>query len=264
MSLRYDLHIHTKYLGCGNQTMEVDAIVQTCEALGTACIGITDHLNTPDQLELHRPILADIRKLETDIPVYFGVELNFTGPEEDFVFSPEIKAAYGFQFAIGGVHSTYADEFDLDRIIEIQHRHHLRTCRDELVDVLVHPYWFSRNEFEAKGFPAFESVRAVPERLTRELGQVARQTHTAIEINGGANLFNRPDSYLEAYVEYLAILAEEGVTFALGSDAHDITHLERVRLAWHVFDQLGLAEDRLWRPAGAPIAGRGKAAAAES
>jgi len=259
MPPRDDLHIHTKYLGCANETMEVDAVVRTCAELGVTCIGITDHVNTPEQLELHRRVLADIRRVETDIPVYFGVELNFTGCDEGFVFSPEIKAEYGFQFAIGGIHATYVDEYDLEKIIEIQHRHHLRTCRDELVDVLVHPYWFSRGEFQAKGFPEFDSVAAVPEKLTRELGQVARETHTAVEINAGANLFGRSESYLAAYTDYLTILAEEGVTFAVGSDAHDIGHLERVRLAWELVERLGLPEDRLWRPGGQPVVGRSAA-----
>jgi len=51
----------------------------------------------------------------------------------------------------------------------------------------------------------------------------------------------------------MAILAEEGVSFALGSDAHDISHLQRARLAWEVFEKLALPEDRLWRPAGEPV-----------
>jgi len=94
----------------------------------------------------------------------------------------------------------------------------------------------------------------VPDPLTRELGQVAVATNTAIEINACANLANRPAGYLSAYVDYLAILADEGVAFALGSDAHDIDNLADIHLAWEVFDRLALPDDRLWRPAGAPAA----------
>jgi histidinol phosphatase-like PHP family hydrolase len=255
MAPRYDLHIHTKYLGCGNQTMEVDAIVRTCETLGASRLAITDHLNTPDQIELHRPILEDIRRLRTTIPVHFGVELNFTGCDQPFVYSRAIQQDIGFQFAIGGIHCSYVDVYDLAKIIEVQHRHHLATCRDERVDVLVHPYWFSGSEFVGRGMPDFESVAVVPERLTRELGQVARQTGTAIEINAGANLAGRSEDYLKAYLDYLAILAEEGVLFSPCSDAHDVGQLERVRLAWDAIDHLGLPDERIWRPAGDPIAG---------
>ena len=248
-----DAHIHTAHLGCANQTMTLDAIVGGCRQAGEEWIAITDHLNTPDQLHLHRKILDEIRALQGDPPVYFGVELNFTGCDEGFVFSRQIKADYGFQFAIGGIHCTYLDAYDLDKVIEIQHRHHLRVCADELVDVLVHPYWFNRYEFRTKGFPEFESVACVPQRLTRQLGQAARDTHTAIEINASANLHGRSDDYLKAYFEYMTILAEEGVTFALASDAHDIAELQLVRLAWEMFQRLGLDGDRLWRPPGQPV-----------
>ena len=255
MAAKYDLHVHVKYLGCANETMEVDAVVRRCEELGVERLAFTDHLNTPDQIELHRSILEDIRRLETDIPVYFGVELNFTGPDEGFVWSREIQEDIGFQFAIGGIHKSYVDAFDLEKIVEIQHRHHLAVCRDESVAVLVHPYWFGKNEFVPRGLPDFESVAVVPERLTRELGQAARQTHTAIEINAGANLAGRSEEYRRAYFEYLSILAEEGVTFSPCSDAHDIGHLERVLLAWEMIDRLGLGDERIWRPSGAPVVG---------
>ena len=76
---KVDFHIHTKYLGCANHTMEVPAIIETCERLGVTALGITDHLNTIDQLPKHVPILEDIREHETDMDIYFGVELNFTG-----------------------------------------------------------------------------------------------------------------------------------------------------------------------------------------
>ena len=44
-----DYHIHTHYLGCGNETMQVEAIVRRAEALGLRSIAITDHLNSLDR-----------------------------------------------------------------------------------------------------------------------------------------------------------------------------------------------------------------------
>ena len=91
----------------------------------------------------------------------------------------------------------------------------------------------------------------------RELGQVAKETGTAIEINGGANLRNPAysESYVKEYVVYLSILAEEGVQFAMGSDAHDIGRLGDIESVWDVVEQLGLSADRIWRPACSPIVG---------
>ena len=252
-----DFHIHTKYLGCANGTMEVPAIVRECERLGVTALGITDHLNSLDKLDLHVPIKKDIEALDTKIAVYFGVELNFLGPDGGFAFSTEIKEQYGFQFGIGGIHSTYLDTYDLKKIVDIQHRHHLKTCRDPLVDVLVHPYWFGEGEFERKGWPWFDSMQAVPESYARELGQVAKETGTAIEINACANLTSPhySDRYVKEYIAFLSVVAEEGPCFALGSDAHDIGNLKDIRAAWQVAEQLHLKGDRLWFPKRRPMKG---------
>ncbi len=252
-SYRCDFHIHTAYLGCANETMEIADIVKECERLGLHRIGITDHLNTPEKLELHRPIRDDIDSLEPGLDVYFGVELNYTGMDEGFVYNQDIREEYGFQFAIGGIHRTYLEEYDLEKIVDIQHRHHLKTCADPLVDVLVHPYWFNKKEYDQKGWPWFDSMRAVPESYARELGQAARETGTAIEINGAANLRGRfSEQYVEEYMEYLAVIADEGACFALGSDAHSIGRLGEINAVMQAAERLNLPPERIWTPNGAP------------
>lgn len=245
---RYDFHIHTKYLGCANATMEVDAIIQECERIGVTKLGITDHLNRLDKLELHLPIKRDIEQLRTKIDVYFGVELNFLGVDGDFAFSAEIKEQYGFQFAIGGIHSLYLDTYDLKKLVDIQHRHHLKACRDPLVDVLVHPYNFTKNEFVGRGWPDFTDISVVPESYARELGQTARETGTAIEIHPKCL-----DRYGEGYIAFLSAIAAEGACFSLGSDAHDINTLKKVELPWKVASQLNLTSDRIWAPRCQPL-----------
>ncbi len=244
-----------KDLGCANATMDVAAIIRECERLGVKSLGITDHLNALDKHELHAPIQRDIRALDTDIAVYFGVELNFLAPDGDFAFSAEIKERYGFQFAIGGIHGAYLDMYDQRKLVDMQHRHHLRTCNDPSIDVLVHPYWFGKGEFDAKGWPWFDSMQTVPERYARELGQTAKATGTAIEINACANLTNPAysDRYVQEYIAFLAVVAEEGACFSLGSDAHDIGRLKDIETAWQVAGQLELTADRLYRPTGQSI-----------
>ena len=252
-----DYHIHTKYLGCANDTMEVSAIVRECQRLGVRSLGITDHLNSLDKVELHLPIKRDIHALDTAFAVYFGVELNFLAPDGDFAFSADIKEQYGFQFVIGGIHGTYLDTYDLKKIVDVQHRHHLKACRDPLIDVLVHPYWFGKGEFDRKGWVWFDSLQAVPESYARELGQAARETDTAIEINACANLANPAysDRYVQEYTEFLSVVAAEGCCFSLGSDAHDIGRLKNVRMAWDVAEQLNLPADRIWHPQCEPLKG---------
>ena len=256
-SPRYDFHMHTKYLGCANETMEVPAMIRECERLGVTTLGITDHLNIIDRLPLHEHIRDDIAALETDIEVYFGVELNYTGCDEDYVWNEEIRGSMGFQFAIGGIHGTYLKEYDLGKLLEIQHRHHLKTCEDPLVDVLVHPYWFGKGEFDANDWPWFDSMKVVPDSLARELGQVARETGTAVEINGGACLRSAThgEKYAAEYYDYLAVMNEESPVFSVGSDAHDINRLREIEASWEMIERLGVPEERVWRATGKPMVG---------
>ena len=254
---RYDFHIHTKYLKCANETMEVPAIVRECERLGVSCLAITDHLNTLDKAPLHALIRQDLEQIESQVEIYFGVELNYLGCDGSFAYNEDLIEEYGFQLAIGGIHSTYVEEYDLRKIVDIQHRHHLATCSDPLVQVLVHPYWFGKGEFDRGGWPWFDSMRSVPEAYARELGQAARDSGTAIEINGCANLENgsySPD-FVAEYLDYLAILAAEGALFTVGSDAHDIGRLAAIESTWQAVDQLGIPTERIWRPDAAPAFG---------
>jgi len=252
-----DYHIHTKYLGCANGTMEVPAIFRECERLGVTSLGITDHLNSLDQLDLHAPIKRDIAEVDTEVAIYFGVELNFLAVDGNFAFSPEVKEQGGFQFAIGGIHGTYLKTYNLRQMVDVQHRHHLRTCRDPLLDVLVHPYWFGKGEFDRQGWPWFDSMQSVPEGYARELGQAAKETGTAIEVNASANLTNPEysDRYVKEYVAFLSVIAEEGASFSLGSDAHDIGQLKHIQAAWDVAEQLNLTADRIWQPKCRPVKG---------
>ena len=254
---RYDLHTHTKYLGCANETMEVPAILAECKRLGVTTLAITDHLNRPEQIAQHVPISRDIAAAEVDLEVYFGVELNFMSCDGPLAIDRQQMEECGFQLVVGGIHETFLDEYDLAKIIDIQHRHHLAICENPLVDVLVHPYWFGRGEYDRKGFPLFDSMKAVPEAYVRELGQAATATGTAIEINGGAGMINDPDrpEFTEQYMDYLTGLAEQGPMFTTCSDAHDVGHLARVNFAWDAVEQLGLSDERICRPKGKPAAG---------
>jgi len=258
MAAAYDCHVHTKYLKCANETMNVPEILAECARLGVTCLGIADHLNSFDKAPLHKLIKRDLGEADPPFEVFFGVELNFMACDGEFAFNAELKEEYGFQFAIGGIHGTYCAEYDLRKIIDVQHRHHLRTCENPLVDVLVHPYWFGKGEFDRNEWPWFDSVTVVAEAYARELGQVAKETGTAVEINSCANLVNpaNPDGYVAEYADYMAAIAAEGPMLAVGSDAHDISQLAHVSAAWQMVERLGLPDERIWRPSGTPFVGR--------
>ena len=249
MGHKRDYHIHTGLSNCANPAMTLGAIVRECERLGLEEIGIADHLYGIGPAP-NANLRKEIEQLQSPLRVRLGIEAGFNGRLGTHPITVADKQKYGFDYAIGSHHSTYVKEHNLNRIIELQHEGHLKTCRHPAIDVLGHPWRFLYEEFRERGWPWFDTVTVVPKGLTRELGRVAKATGTAIEINATSNLcmkFN-PPSYLVGYIDYLAILASEGVMFSLGSDAHELAELSTASQTWEVVDQLGLTDDRIWHP----------------
>lgn len=245
-----DYHLHTIYLKCADATMTVENIYRRAEEVGLTSIGITDHLNQLQFLPEHEKIKRDMAALSPPMEVFFGVELNLLNVEGEIPYSAEIRDQMGFEFAIGGIHSTYLETYDLKRLVEIQHRHHLRFACDPLIDVVVHPWWFSHGEFQQKGFPWFDDLTVVPEAFHRELAQAAREHGTAIEINATA-IFCNPhysDRFKAQYRDYVRLLMEEGVLLAVSSDAHTLSQMGLTRVVEELLEELGLPDEQVWTP----------------
>ena len=243
-----DYHIHTDLIGCADKTMRIPAILHKCGLLGMESIGITDHLNTLEQLPIHRRIKERLDQEETALEVYFGGELNFTDLDQGFPYSQKIRDEMGFQFAIGGIHSAYGFAPDKGKCLAIQHRHHMKVMEDPLCNVLVHPYWFADREFVQMDW--FTDLSVIPPAWVRELGAASAETGTAIEING-CSFFHNPiysRRWKESYIEYLKGLAQAGAIFSLGSDAHNINQLSAIQTVRAVADELNLLPERIWRP----------------
>ena len=254
-----DYHIHTTYLKCADQTMTVEAIIRRCEELGLKSIGITDHLNMRENYYQFAYIKRDIAQIDTELEVLFGVEINLLNSEGEIPYDEAMRDAIGFQFAIGGPHGAYVDHDDRRKIVEIQHRHHCRFAADPLIDVVVHPWWFGKGEFEKKGLRWFEDMSDIPDEYTIEFAEIARKHQTAIEVNPLATYESRnySDRFKEDHKRYIALLNEQGVMFSIASDAHNIRQLGATRSAEKLLEELGVPDERIWTPANA----KGKEAA---
>ena len=189
-----DYHIHTLYLKCANETMTVPALVAKAEELGLKSIAVTDHLNAPQFLDEHRKIKRDLAEIESDLEIIFGVEVNVIDQDTGEVsINQQQIDELGFELVIGGVHSSYFDTPDPKAIIDTQHRLMMAVVQNPLVDILVHPWWFPRREFDAGTVAWLTDLALLPDDYVTELGEAAAATGTAIEANGIAILVN--DTY---------------------------------------------------------------------
>ena len=246
--MRLDYHIHTEHLGCADKTMKIEKIADYCQELGVEEIAITDHLNKREEVDLHRKVKNEILQLDHELKIYFGAELNFIEEFGDFAADKDIKEEIGFQFFIGGIHSAYGTDREPMEILKTQHLHHLETCKNELVKVLVHPYWFSAGTLEK--MPWLTDLKKLPEKWVEELAQTAIKTDTVIEINYHAIFSNDnyKDSFKRSYKDFICQLKKYGVKFAMATDAHNIEHLKEVKLIEELFDELNIPEAQIWSP----------------
>lgn len=251
MLVKTDFHLHTRYIGCADETMEVVDILRICQDAGLEEIAITDHLNHLGQLDQHWQIKEALFRCDESITVYFGAELNFSGPNGQLAIDDEaFENAIGFQFFIGGIHSAYGTDRTPLEILRTQQEHFLKICNHPQVSVLVHPFWFPRREYVA--MPWLKDLSALPEEWIAELGETAVKTGTAIEINAEA-IFDcpyYPESFKESYLEFLARLKEYGVRFSFGTDSHSIGQLASISTLQRVAKQLGITMEQIWRPEG--------------
>ncbi len=246
-----DYHIHTYYQRCGNQTLTVDNIIRRAEQRGLKSIAITDHLNRSAQLPAFRQIKADIAAAQSSVEVFFGVELNYDGCDGDFVYDRHVHEQYGFEVVIGGIHSAYTDSRDMDEVLAIQHRHFMRTLQNPLLDVLVHPFWFTRTELEQRPEEWWEEfIRRISDDHIEQWAQASRQNRCAIELNAAAIFYNgaMSEGYKANYVQMVRRLRDAGALFSMGSDAHDIDTLGTTDYVDGLLDGLEVAEEQIFRP----------------
>ncbi len=246
-----DYHIHTYYQRCGNQTLTVDNIIRRAEQRGLKSIAITDHLNRRAQLPAFRQIKADIAAAQSSVEVFFGVELNYDGCDGDFVYDPETHEQYGFEVVIGGIHSAYTDSRDMDEVFAIQHRHFMRTLENPLLDVLVHPFWFPRNQVEQRSSEWWEEfIYRISDDYIEQWAQASLHNRCAIELNAAAIFYNgaMSEGFKANYVEMVRRLRDAGALFSTGSDAHDIDTLGITDYVDGLLDGLRVPEEQIFRP----------------
>jgi histidinol phosphatase-like PHP family hydrolase len=245
-----DLHIHTAHVGCANETMSLPALLARCEELGRAHIAITDHLNGPQHLDAQSAIHEELPDYDGPLDITWGVEGTIADPKTGaLTVTAEHVGRFGYDFVIGGPHGRY-EETDPDAIIATNHRLMLATVRNPIVDALVHPWWFSRREWETGTMTWFEDMSRIPQLHVEELAEACVETGTSVEMNGGAIIHHAhyTDRFLDDYREYMVSLCERGVTFTVCSDAHDISALERATDAAQFLADAGVPDDRIAVP----------------
>ncbi len=205
--LRGDFHMHCTWSD-GNQSLE--AMIGAAAQRGYQYHAISDHSwgrgpsygLTPDEL---REQSARVRCAgdRFGIRTLCASEVDIL-PDGSMDYPDEVLAQ--LDLVIGSVHSAFnlSPQAMTQRLV--------RACENPYVTIIGHPTGRNLEGFAGYTFD-YDAVFAA-----------AARTGTALEIDGQALRLDLPWALAQRAKEF-------GVTFALDSDAHDVTHLANVELA---------------------------------
>ncbi len=217
--LRGDFHMHCTWSD-GNQSLE--EMIAAAAQRGYEYHSISDHSwGRGPKYGLSPLELRDQRKRVREIGDRYGIrtlcscEVDIL-PDGSMDYPDEMLAE--LDIVIGSVHSA----FNISR--EEMTKRLIRACENPYVSIIGHPTGRMLDGFPGYEFD-YDAVFAA-----------AARTGTALEIDGQAMRLDLPSALAQRAKTF-------GVTFALDSDAHDVSHLANVELAVSQGRRAGLTPD---------------------
>jgi len=230
-----DLHVHSTH---SDGEMTVAEIARLARKRGVT-VAVADHLspyhilydnNAFDSYEL------DVRRRG----LYLSAEYCIG---EAIPVSPDRLAR--LDFLLGGLHAapdgtgekvffwSDKDVTDVDAFVENYFRRIREAFENEPIDVLAHPTYLPMRLMDR-----YDEIWT--EERVRRLAGLAVKHGVAMEISG---------RWRVPRARALEVLMETGATFSTGSDAHHAGNLFDLEYPYRVIGELGITEDRLFRPA---------------
>ncbi|MDD5005821.1 MAG: DNA polymerase/3'-5' exonuclease PolX [Candidatus Omnitrophica bacterium] len=204
--IKGDLHVHSNYSDGKNTIAE---IAQACKSKGYEYVAVSDH---SEALKVAGGLsLSDLKRKKNEIDKLNKKMKNFVifyGSEIEIDSSGNLDynnaILQEFDFVIAAIHSGFKQSKEqLTRRI-------VKACRNPNVDIIAHPtgrLWGTRDSYELD----FE-----------EVFKAAKDTNTALEINGFPNRLDLADTLIRA-------AKEKGVKFAIDTDSHMTEHLDYMK-----------------------------------
>ena len=202
--IRGDLHVHTHW---SDGRDSIEAMVQTCIALGYSYVAITDHSArsaashtlSVDDVARQADEIASLRERYPGIAILHGCEVDIMS-DGRLDFPDHVLGQ--FDIVLASLHD------DAGQSPEQLLRRYVNVMRHPLVTMITHP--MNRMVPHRRGYPVnFD-----------QLCEAAVQTRTFLEIDGSP-------SHLDLEGSLARRAVEAGVTLAIDSDAHRTEMLDR-------------------------------------
>jgi len=205
--IKGDLHMHTTW---SDGAHSIEEMAEACRARGYQYMAITDHSQylkvagglTRERLLKQKEEIKKLNEKYDDFLILSGVEMDIL-PDGTLDYDDELLAE--MDFVIASIHSAFSQpkEKIMDR---------LRTALENAhVDLIAHPT--GRKIGRREGYDVDIDL----------LIQLAKKTHTALELNANPNR-------LDLAAEYLRKAQEAGVKILINTDAHKMDTLKHMEI----------------------------------
>lgn len=246
--LNYDLHTHSTYSD-GHDSLHDN--IHAAEAMGLSHIALTDHL----RVDKHDWVDEVLEELGHQPPVGYKVKI-LKGAEASLLdssgkISIDENAAEKLDIVLCDMvwgSLGFSDEtppVSRDQIFERITECFINLCQNPLVNVIAHPFNFGRNT-KVVICPA-----EIPVDCLLRIADAFVSQDTAFEVMNNAWWWHplmNPGEFTDEYIEVVKFLAERGVSFTIGSDAHGIGGVGNLGWSRHVLAEAGVSPDQVINP----------------
>jgi DNA polymerase (family X) len=205
--IKGDLHMHSTW---SDGAHSIEEIIEACISKGYKYMAITDHSKylrvanglTVERLREQKDIIRTLNEKYKEITILSGIEMDIL-PDGTLDYDDELLAE--LDLVIASIHSSFSQPQDviMDRLkTALQNPH---------VDIIAHPT--GRVIGRRKGYDV----------NLDQLIELAKETGTALELNGNPHRLDLASPYLKK-------AQEAGVTIVINTDAHSIDMLEDMEI----------------------------------
>ncbi|MFA0767277.1 MAG: hypothetical protein OXFUSZZB_000605 [Candidatus Fervidibacter sp.] len=240
--MRYDLHTHTTFSDGRDSVWEM---ARAADAVGLDAIALTDHLEPDRWGNVHTDwVNAFLREVEAvrgkvRARVLAGVEAPLLNLRGETTVTPELYRSLdvvlcGLEWSTVGIAvAPPEDEVKLQRHLVSAYGN---LALNPLVDVIAHPFNLGR-------FPTPLPLSRLAASAVREIAAAFREGEKAFELNNTLWWWfpdALPMQTLRDYAAIVEIVADAGVKFVVGSDAHSLHGVGNLRWVEQLIRLVGL------------------------